>query len=97
MALCCTTAMLAVLMRRCLTQKLRLPSACRYPRNCLSKTCSAYCNMGCHSGHKQSSEVWLRDAVRAGAHVLTGVHAQEVTTQSCQVREATPVVANILS
>lgn len=56
-----------------------------YPRNCLSKTCSAYCNLGCRSGHKQSSEVWLLDAVRAGAHLLTGVHAQQVTTQPCQV------------
>jgi hypothetical protein len=51
-----------------------------YPRNCLSKTCSAYCNLGCRSGHKQSSEVWLVDAVRAGAHVLTGVDARRVLT-----------------
>lgn len=52
-----------------------------YPRNCLSKTCSAYCNMGCRSGHKQSSEVWLVDAVKAGAHILTGVQAQRVLTE----------------
>lgn len=58
----------------------------RYPRNCLSKTCSAYCNMGCRSGHKQSSEVWLVDAVRAGAQVLTGVQADKVLMQACQVR-----------
>lgn len=56
-----------------------------YPRNCLSKTCTAYCNLGCRSGHKQSSEVWLVDAVRAGAHVLTGVQAQCVLTTPCQV------------
>lgn len=55
-----------------------------YPRNCLSKTCSAYCNMGCRSGHKQSSEVWLLDAVRAGAQVLTGMHAERVLLQACQ-------------
>lgn len=55
-----------------------------YPRNCLSKTCSAYCNMGCRSGHKQSSEVWLVDAVRAGAQVLTGVQAQRVLTRQQQ-------------
>jgi long-chain-alcohol oxidase len=52
------------------------------PRNCLSKQCSAYCNFGCRSGHKQSSDVtWLVDAVRAGAHVLTGVEAQWVLLQ----------------
>lgn len=49
------------------------------PRNCLSKKCSAYCNFGCRSGHKQSSDVtWLVDAVRMGAHVLTGMEAQRV-------------------
>eukprot|EP00882_Tetradesmus_deserticola_P034150 GHRQ01039078.1.p5 GENE.GHRQ01039078.1~~GHRQ01039078.1.p5 ORF type:complete len:106 (+),score=56.44 GHRQ01039078.1:589-906(+) len=49
------------------------------PRNCLSTRCSAYCNFGCRSGHKQSSDVtWLVDAVRLGAHVLTGVEAQRV-------------------
>ena len=56
-----------------------------YPRNCLSKTCSAYCNLGCRSGHKQSSEVWLQDAVRAGAHILTGVRAQQVMSTPQQV------------
>lgn len=49
------------------------------PRNCLSQKCSAYCNFGCRSGHKQSSDVcWLVDAVRAGAQVLTGVEGQTV-------------------
>lgn len=52
------------------------------PRNCLSKKCSAYCNFGCRSGHKQSSDVcWLVDAVRAGAQVLTGVEGHRVLTQ----------------
>jgi long-chain-alcohol oxidase len=53
------------------------------PRNCLSKKCSAYCNFGCRSGHKQSSDVtWLVDAVRMGAHVLTGVEAQRVLLEA---------------
>ncbi|KAF6266547.1 GMC oxidoreductase-domain-containing protein [Scenedesmus sp. NREL 46B-D3] len=53
------------------------------PRNCLSKTCSAYCNFGCRSGHKQSSDAtWLVDAVRMGAHVLTGVEAQRVLLEA---------------
>jgi hypothetical protein len=59
-----------------------------YPRNCLSRTCTAFCNLGCRSGHKQSSEVWLVDAVRAGAHVLTGVDVQRVLTAPQQVRRA---------
>eukprot|EP00879_Flechtneria_rotunda_P018351 GHRR01019248.1.p1 GENE.GHRR01019248.1~~GHRR01019248.1.p1 ORF type:complete len:209 (+),score=24.01 GHRR01019248.1:1276-1902(+) len=58
------------------------------PRNCTSSTCSAYCSFGCRSGHKQSSDVtWLVDAVRAGAHVITGVEAQRILTQPCQVRQ----------
>lgn len=57
-----------------------------YPRNCNSDLCSAYCNLGCRSGHKQSSEVWLQDAVRAGAHILTGVQAQRVLMASHKVR-----------
>lgn len=57
-----------------------------YPRNCDSEMCSAYCNLGCRSGHKQSSEVFLQDAVRAGAHILTGVQAQQVLTASHKVR-----------
>ncbi|WIA29237.1 hypothetical protein OEZ86_011745 [Tetradesmus obliquus] len=53
------------------------------PRNCLSKKCSAYCNFGCRSGHKQSSDVtWLVDAVRMGAHVLTGMEAQRVLLEA---------------
>eukprot|EP00775_Hariotina_reticulata_P007933 gene7933-8129_t len=51
------------------------------PRNCLSKSCHACCNLGCRTGHKQSSDIcWLVDAVRAGAHILTGVQGQRVVT-----------------
>lgn len=49
------------------------------PRNCLSDKCSAYCNFGCRSGHKQSSDVsWLVDAVKSGAQVLTGVEGHRL-------------------
>jgi hypothetical protein len=42
--------------------------------------------MGCRSGHKQSSHVWLLDAAKAGAQVITGVHAERVLLQGCKVR-----------
>jgi hypothetical protein len=59
------------------------------PRNCLSKSCHAYCNLGCRTGHKQSSDMcWLVDAVRAGAHILTGVQGQRVLTAPAEVRGA---------
>jgi GMC oxidoreductase len=49
------------------------------PRNCSSAACSAYCSMGCRSGHKASADiVWLADAARAGARVLTGIQAERV-------------------